>query len=94
MVNAVLGAVPTYWLSMSNIPVEVRKKLESIRSNWIWNGTQVEQKKYHLVSWGKVSRRQELGGLGILNFFEMNHTLLGKWWWKFKYPDLAVNGRP
>lgn len=66
LVNAVLGAVPTYWLSMSKIPVEVRKKLESIRRNLIRNGTQVEQKKYLLVSWDKVSRKKEFGGLGIL----------------------------
>lgn len=77
LVNAVLGAVP--WLSMSKIPVEGRsEKLESLRSNWIWNGTQVEQKKYHLVSWDKVSRRKELGGLGILNCFEMNQTRVVK----------------
>jgi hypothetical protein len=44
----------------------VRKKLESIRRNLIRNGTQVEQKKYLLVSWDKVSRKKEFGGLGIL----------------------------
>lgn len=82
MLNAVLSAIPTYWLSLYKLPVKVRKKWDSIRSNFLWNGPPSETKKYHLVIWDRVCKKKEFGGLGVLNLQDFNQALIGKWWWK------------
>ena len=39
--------------------------MEGIRSRFLWSGTQLTQRKYRLVSWDKVCRKKEFGGLGM-----------------------------
>jgi hypothetical protein len=78
LVNAVLGAATTYWLSLSKMPVQVRKRIESRRSRFLWSGTPIDKKKYHFVSWEKVCmQKKRMGGLGVLNLKRMNQA--GKW---------------
>lgn len=57
-------------------------ELVKIQSRFLWGDGELK-KKLHLVSWNKVARSKERGGLGIKNLRRMNECLLMKWWWRF-----------
>lgn len=42
------------------------------------------EKKMHLLSWGKITRPKENGGLGIIPLEVKNKAMLGKWWFKWR----------
>jgi hypothetical protein len=74
--------LPTYYFSLSPIPVSVAKHIEKIQSNFLWGGFG-EEFKYHLVKWLKVCTLIKEGGLGIRNLLVFNRALLGKWLWRY-----------
>jgi hypothetical protein len=42
------------------------------------------KKTYCLVKWKKICRSKGKGGLGIMDLWKMNISLLCKWWWVLK----------
>ena len=77
LIESVLSAIPTYFLSLFCMPLGVIKVLEKIMRNFLWNGTD-EDVGDHLVSWKVVYRAKIKGGLGIGRLKEKNKTLLLK----------------
>ena len=67
MINVVLSAIPTYFLSFFSPPRWVEREIDSLRRKFLWKGTGLEGKGYSLVNWKKICKRKEFGGLGIIN---------------------------
>lgn len=83
LINSVLTALPTYWMSMFRLPEWVSKKIDRIRRDFLWSGPDIEQPTCRLVCWKNLCRPRVQGGWGILDLKTFNQALLGKWWWKF-----------
>ena len=82
MINAVLSAIPTYFLSFFSILKWVEREIDSLRRKFLWKGANTERKSFSVVNWKKVCKRKEFGGLGIINLQVFNMALLLRWWWK------------
>lgn len=82
LLNSVLFAIPTYWMSIFKLPCWVVNCIEKIRKDFLWSGPDAHQSKMRLVGWTRLCRSREQGGWGILNLTTFNNALLGKWWWK------------
>lgn len=87
MVNSVLTALPTYWMSIFRLPAWVIKKIDQLRRDFLWTGPDIDNLACRLVSWKNLCRPRDHGGWGILDLQTFNHALLGKWWWKFIAKD-------
>ncbi|XP_039122000.1 uncharacterized protein LOC120258608 [Dioscorea cayenensis subsp. rotundata] len=83
LVNSVLSAIPTYWMPLFKVLCWVIKKINRIRRDFLWSGTDIDHPKCRLVGWKTLCRPREFGGWGILDLQCFNQALLGKWWWKF-----------
>jgi hypothetical protein len=81
LIKSTLFNLPMYFLSFP-IPTSVANHIEKLQRDFLWRGIG-EEFKYHLVSWAKVCSSISEGGLGIRNLRMFNHTLLGKWLWRF-----------
>ncbi|GKB94866.1 RNA-directed DNA polymerase, eukaryota, reverse transcriptase zinc-binding domain protein [Tanacetum coccineum] len=82
LIKAVLGNLPTYFMSIYLMPVSVRSKLESMRSKF-FRGADPNESKMSWIKWEKCLSSKKKGGLGIGSIYGLNISLLFKWIWRF-----------
>ncbi|XP_021991171.1 uncharacterized protein LOC110887921 [Helianthus annuus] len=83
LAKAVLGSLPSYYLSLFLAPKAVVNKLESIRRSFVWGKTNLRN-KISWARWEKMSKPKKLGGIGIGGIRDFNLAMLAKWWWRHK----------
>lgn len=52
LVNSVLDTLPSYLMSIFQMPASVSKKVDVLRRNFVWQGN--EDTKYHQVKWEEL----------------------------------------
>jgi len=62
LVNSVLDALPTYVMSLFPLPSKVRKRIDKIRRNFIWQGNN-EKRAFHLINWDVLIKSRKDGAL-------------------------------
>ena len=88
LLKSVLATIPTHYLSIFKIPVEVRKRLECLMKGFYWKGSdQGDSRGAALVSWDVVCRPTYLGGLGVRHMHRTNVALLTKWVGRVMRPE-------
>ena len=80
-IKAVLAAIPSYQMSCSYLPKHINSKLESKMRNFFWKGLE-DKKKVALISWNKICKPKDYGGLGIKNLEWQNKALGAKQVWR------------
>ena len=78
MTNAVLSALPTYYMCTLELPKAVIKHIDKFRKNCLWRGNQVNGHAMPKAAWKLVCKTREEGGLGIINLQLQNQALLMK----------------
>lgn len=91
LLNSVISAIPLYWLSLYRMPVGVRYRIDKLRRRFLWFGGSTVRKRYSLISWTRVCRSKDLGGLGVLDLKVMNDALLAKWLMRFLDDNVVGN---
>ena len=82
LIKSTLSNLPTYFLSLFPILVEVANRIEQLQRNFLWSGMG-DVKKTHLVEWATVCTPLHSGGLAIRSLRSFNKALFGKWLWRF-----------
>ncbi|MCH89608.1 putative ribonuclease H protein, partial [Trifolium medium] len=81
LAKSVLEAVPIYPMMTSKIPKSCLEDIQRIQRSFIWGDTE-GGRKFHAVSWDKVTTPKWMGGLGLRNLECMNQACLSKLGWK------------
>ena len=89
LIEAVLSAIPIYYLSLFRMPPKVIKEIEKRMRTFLWKGADGDGGD-HLVSWKLVARAKTKGGLGIGRLKEKNKALLFKWLWRFPLDQESI----
>lgn len=89
LINYVINVVPIYTLSFYKAPKKVLKEIRSIESKFLWSGIEL-RKSINWVSWDRVCKIREEGGLGVKNTEIMNAALISKWKWRILVENEAV----
>jgi hypothetical protein len=84
-VQHVLTGMTIYVAMAVDIPQWVLDVIDKIRRGFLLRGRK-EVGGHCLVSWGKVRRPLQLGGLGISNLQELCWALKMRWLWLQKTP--------
>jgi hypothetical protein len=85
LINAVLNAIPIFYLSYLKMPVRVWKEVVRIQRNFLWGGLS-NKNKICWVKWSDVCKPRKEAGLGIKDIRLVNTSLLAKWRWKLLSP--------
>ena len=80
LVNLVLSALPTYWMSTYLLPTSVINTIDKWRRKFLWRGDKQCKRGHCLASWDTICKLKRYGGLGILNLSLHNKCLLKRWW--------------
>jgi hypothetical protein len=81
LINAVLSAIPIFYLSYMKMPSKVWKELVKIQRTFLWAGL-TKTTKTCWVKWDTICRPKKEGGLGVRDLRLVNISLLSKWKWK------------
>ena len=81
LVQSVTSAIPAYYMQNVALPIRVCSNLEKLNRDFLWGST-YDRKKMHMVSWDKVCRPRDLGGLGLYSTKARNLALLAKLNWR------------
>jgi hypothetical protein len=81
LINAVLNAIPIFYLSYMKMPKTVWRELVKIQRKFLWGGLS-NGVKTCWVKWEDVCRPKMEAGLGIRDLRIVNNSLLAKWRWK------------
>ena len=82
LLKSTLSTLPTYYLSLFPILVDVANRIEKLQRDFLW-GVIDESHKFNMVNWAQVCRPLKYGGLGVRNLRKFNQALLGKWLWMY-----------
>ncbi|GKU85336.1 hypothetical protein SLEP1_g16 [Rubroshorea leprosula] len=82
LLNSILSSIPVYYFSCYKAPKKVTNLITSIQRNFLWGGGGEDKRKIAWVSWEKICREREEGGLGVRKVELFNRVLLGKWRWR------------
>jgi len=87
--NAVLTALPTYAMCTFLLPKTVIKQIDKFRKHYLWRGSDMNSKKPAKAAWPLVCLPKDSVGLGALNLYIQNVSLLLKQLHKF-YNNLDI----
>ncbi|XP_061993762.1 uncharacterized mitochondrial protein AtMg00310-like [Rosa rugosa] len=77
LIKAVAQAIPTYSMSVFQLPIRVCKKFQSKVSQFWW-GKGGGKRGIHWCSWKKLCKRKEERGLGFRDLRAFNQSMLAK----------------
>lgn len=92
LIKAVAQAIPNYILSWYKLPEGCCNDIDSMLAKFWW-GSKEEERKIHWMSWAKLSKAKERGGLGFRGFSDFNKALLGKHCWRLSNRDDSLLGK-
>lgn len=88
LVRQVLSSIPTYFLTVFPIKKWAIKKIDKLRRNFLWKGSDNANGGHCLVSWKKVMLPKKMCGLGIIDIELFSRALRLRWlWYEWREPD-------
>ena len=80
LVKSVLSSLPLFYMSYLEVPIAIKDQIIKYMRYCLWRKKtdDVQAKGQALVSWDKICRPKNQGGLGVLNLRIQNNALLLK----------------
>jgi hypothetical protein len=91
LVKTTLSTIPLYTPFNVELPPWLIKSMNKMMKCFLWLGIEVVQRGKCLVSWSKVQRLLELGGLGVLDLKWMDRALCTRWHLPYSFYSITLS---
>ena len=88
LTKVVLQVIPIFMLSALPAPKGVFQQFRNIQRNFL-SGKKENRKKWALVSWDKICKHKNHGGLGLDDQEILSNVLGAKLWWRWVHNPKA-----
>ncbi|XP_062103683.1 uncharacterized protein LOC133814782 [Humulus lupulus] len=78
LIKNVVQALPTYAMSVFLIPLGTCKEIEGMMAKFWWRSSSTQGNGINWMSWERLARSKDVGGMGFRNLREFNLAMLGK----------------
>ena len=78
LVKSVLASLTIFFMCCLDVPVTIKQQIIKYLRHCLWRIHDMEDKRPALVAWKTVCRPKSQGGLGVMDIFTHNKTLLMK----------------
>jgi hypothetical protein len=78
LTKSVFTALPTFFMSTFSMHVTIREQIDKYRKNYLWRGSDENNRVNAKAAWTMVTRAKDEGGLGVLDLKTQNEALLIK----------------
>ncbi|XP_035551149.1 uncharacterized protein LOC118349712 [Juglans regia] len=92
LIKAVLQAIPTYTMSIFQLPKRLCRDIEALMSKFWWSNCQKER-GIHWKRWSWLGMAKAEGGLGFRNLESFNRAMLAKQGWRILKEPLSLVAR-
>ena len=90
LINSVLSAIPTYYLSVPHLSKRVKLEIDRIQWRFLWKSNASSQSGYCLARWMNICRSKDQDGLGIINIRNFSLALKCKLLWNLLASNLRL----
>lgn len=87
--SEVLANLPTYFMSIFQVPTSTWKQIEKLMGSFFWKGNS-DSKLKHLANWQVTDTPFENGGLSLGGLYAKNKALLTKWGWRYCFDSSSL----
>lgn len=78
LVKSVVQSLPAYAMNVFLLPLEITREIERSLTKFWWDSSQSHSAKINWMSWNRMAKHKNVGGLGFQNFRDFNISMLGK----------------
>ncbi|MCH83709.1 reverse transcriptase-like protein [Trifolium medium] len=92
LIKSIVQAISNYIMSCYKLPDGCCKEVEYMAARFWW-GSNDDARKLHWMSWDRLAKAKNRGGMGFRSFKDFNKTLLGKHSWRLMTDETSLVAR-
>ena len=82
LVKQVAQTLPSYAMNVFLLPLEITRHIEKSLTKFWWNSSQTNKSRLNWMSWERMAKHKNAGGMGFRHFRDFNIAMLGKQLWR------------